>query len=286
MRAEHDAQALAALPFERVEVDGRDGLAAVDRLRTSGRGWPVVVGGDEALGRLAEQIAHGKRSPVEILEAAGRIEHPQALVAFDTAQKQRVRETVASVRPDLASDARSSAQSDDDHIADLLRSLPGLDPVEDASFLADLVARRRADPDVPDVGTWPPERPRTPGLTVAEDFQGRPLARVHLLLLPTDEGAAVPAYLDWGGWNTCPPTEYHVAALRAWRQRYGAELVGLSGDVMNLRVARRPTTRDEALALAREHYTYCNDIVDQGPGTLAPLAASLMASDWWYFWWD
>jgi Domain of unknown function (DUF4253) len=78
---------------------------------------------------------------------------------------------------------------------------------------------------------------------------------------------AIPAYLRWGGWNDCPAPEYHVAAMRSWRDRYEAELVGMSSDTINLRVSRRPKTRDKALALAREHYVYCSDIIDQGVQT-------------------
>ena len=92
--------------------------------------------------------------------------------------------------------------------------------------------------------------------------------------------------MKWGGWNDCPSAEYHVAALKAWHDRYGAELVGLSGDVMNLHVTRRPGSREAALDLAREQYLYCADIVDQGVETLSALAATLMANSWWYFWWD
>jgi hypothetical protein len=55
---------------------------------------------------------------------------------------------------------------------------------------------------------------------------------------------------------------------------------------LNVRVARRPATPEEALELARLQYEYCHDIVDQGVDTLSALAASLMAHDWWYFWWD
>jgi hypothetical protein len=106
------------------------------------------------------------------------------------------------------------------------------------------------------------------------------------VLVPTDDWTTVPAHLRWGGWNACPAPEYHIAALRAWRDRFGAELVGLAFDTMNLRVARRPQTRPEALDIAREQYLYCSDIVDQGVGTLSALAATLMASDWWFFWWD
>jgi hypothetical protein len=40
------------------------------------------------------------------------------------------------------------------------------------------------------------------------------------------------------------------------------------------------------LALARELYLYNNDLIDQGYAALAPLAASLLASDAWGFWWD
>jgi hypothetical protein len=92
--------------------------------------------------------------------------------------------------------------------------------------------------------------------------------------------------MHYGNWNDCPSPAYHVAALRSWRDRYGAELVGFNADTLNLRVSRKPPTREEALALAREHYFYCNDIVDQGVRTYRKLAAGLMESDWWFFWWD
>jgi hypothetical protein len=174
---------------------------------------------------------------------------------------------------------------DDSHIDEILR---GFGDVMGAPVVLVPPGATHTKPVIqePEEGDWPAEPPWLPGLGVAEGYEGKPLARVHVLLIPTDEGASVPAYLRWGGWNECPPPEYHVAALRSWSHRYGAELVGLSGDVMNLRITRRPAGREEALSLAREHFDYCNDIVWQGTGTPAPLAASLMASDWWYFWWD
>jgi hypothetical protein len=138
----------------------------------------------------------------------------------------------------------------------------------------------------PATGEWPAVPEAGPGLMVGQDDHGRPLPKVHILVLPTRDGTAVPAFLKWGGWNANPPPELHVAALRSWRDRHGAELVGISNDVLDLRVTRRPGTREAALALAREQSVYCGDIVLQGVGTLAPLAAILTASDWWHFWWD
>ena len=60
----------------------------------------------------------------------------------------------------------------------------------------------------------------------------------------------------------------------------------MNASTINLRVATRPKTREEALALAREHYVYCADVIDQGFPSYSALAAYLMANDWWYFWWD
>ncbi len=137
----------------------------------------------------------------------------------------------------------------------------------------------------PELGTWPDDV-QTTDLTVIAHYTGRIYDRVHIAILPCATGWEAIAHLRWGGWNENPSAEYHVAALKSWHERYGAELIGCSHDVLNLRVARRPATRDEALALAREQYLYCNDVVDQGVETLSNLAAVLMASDWWFFWWD
>jgi len=80
--------------------------------------------------------------------------------------------------------------------------------------------------------------------------------------------------------------EEQVAVLRYWNGTYGAELVGASNDVLELRVARRPSSKEEALRLAQEQFWFCYDIVDQGVGTIENLAATLFVSDIWYFWWD
>jgi hypothetical protein len=57
-------------------------------------------------------------------------------------------------------------------------------------------------------------------------------------------------------------------------------------DVLEFRVARPPTSRDAALALAESQYYYCPDIVEQGMESIEALALSLLKSKIWYFWWD
>lgn len=243
------ARMRAALPFRVVTVPGADALKEWERLRALDKGWPVVIGDDTALDRIAEQFsldapavfpgqrpAPPLRSPATILAAADAVTLPGALEK-------------------------------------LWRDEYGENPEENA---------------MPQLGAWPPATDSPgPGFTIASDIRtGTPLERVHILMIPTRDSAEVPAYLRWGGWNACPMPEIHVAVLRDWKRRYGVELVGIDGDTINLRAARRPISRDAALALAREQFFYCPDIVHQGTGTLAPLAAGLMASDWWFFWWD
>lgn len=165
---------------------------------------------------------------------------------------------------------------------------------EKIRFPEDLFATRKSDAaeygmeeQEEPLGEWPDDVAAGPELTVAtEILSGRPSDKVYVALIPTDDWTTIPAYLRWGGWNENPGPEWHVAALRSWRDRYGVELVGLSSDVLNLTVVRKPQSRDEALALAREQYAYCADIVDQGVGTINHLAKGLMAYDWWFFWWD
>jgi hypothetical protein len=118
-------------------------------------------------------------------------------------------------------------------------------------------------------------------LAVIHDEGLKPLARVHIILVPARDATEIPAHLRYGGWNACPEPAMHVAVLRKWQAEYGAELVGLTSDTIQLRVARRPQTRADAWKLALEHDRYCGEVED-----LESLAAELMVSDWWCFWWD
>jgi uncharacterized protein DUF4253 len=114
----------------------------------------------------------------------------------------------------------------------------------------------------------------------------RPVDQVGIVLVPTERSWEAPAWLNYGGWNECPDPEVHVAFLRRWHERHGAEVFSIGPDVMELTVARPVADREEALALADEQFLYCYDIVAQGTETLDRLAAHLLQATVWYFWWD
>lgn len=108
-----------------------------------------------------------------------------------------------------------------------------------------------------------------------------------IALFPSRRGDEVPAILGWGNWNACPPPEEHAAILGHWGRRYGARLQAMSPDAIELIVSEPPVTFADALTLAREQYAYASDIVDQGDHpTIGSLAAALVGSRHWHFWWD
>jgi hypothetical protein len=141
-------------------------------------------------------------------------------------------------------------------------------------------------------GEWPEQSPSPIGFSLhldpmPKDWKNRqPADDAEILLIPTKNCWEVPAYLDCGGWNECPETEVHVALFRQWYDQFGAEVIGVADDQTEMRVTRRPQTREDAEALAWEQYWYCEDVVDQGMATVRNLAAALLISDFWYFWWD
>jgi hypothetical protein len=272
-------KAFASFPFSRIETAGDQALAAWEAVVTSGLGAPVVVGDDDALARIAERVPDlpglSRKSTEEILEISDRIRHPGDMISQRANDLARARERLPQFlesNPDAPLPGFVQA------------AFPGIYVAKQSR--EELIAQMLRESQ-PEVSEWPATATESPGLWVAVDARsGAPLSRAHIVILPTDDWTTIPAYLRWGNWNGCPAPEYHVAAFRSWRDRYGAELVGLSHDVVNIRVRRRPKTRAEALDLAREQYSYCSDIVDQRVGTLNALAAALMEHDWWFFWWD
>lgn len=268
------------LPGERIEVAGRDALQTWRELRGQGQGWPVIIGGPDNLARIVEQAAgdlgDASSSPDVILRTAAGLQHPASLLEHLRAEAEDTRAFLEGLPPERRSYTQIVVGSDGQRTEatrDVLDDDPGGEP---------------------EMGDWPSSPPEPSKLAVLYDLVRSPggeyvnqlIDRATLLRLPTNDQGEVLAQLRWGGWNACPLPEYHVAALRSWSERYGAELVALSGDTLELQVKRRPATRDEAIALAKELYAYCPDLIDQGYEGLAPMAAALMSDDLWSFWWD
>jgi hypothetical protein len=132
----------------------------------------------------------------------------------------------------------------------------------------------------------PDEAPSDEFLVPLDALTEEPLPEVRIALLPIDASWKATAILPWGNYNDNPAPPVHTAVLRDWSRRYGAEVVSMTGDVLELSVTRPPTSDTAALALAREQFSYAPDIVHQGVGDVETLAALLKNGHAWYFWWD
>ncbi|TDD82963.1 DUF4253 domain-containing protein [Actinomadura darangshiensis] len=121
------------------------------------------------------------------------------------------------------------------------------------------------------------------------DRHARALAArgMSLGLVPVDRGADVLAAVGWqGALNHNEWTAPLSAVLRSWEERFGARVVGLGFNTLELSVAAPPVTTRHAVHVAAEHWAFCPDILFQGPGTLAGYAEEIRAKTNWSFWWD
>ena len=134
-------------------------------------------------------------------------------------------------------------------------------------------------------GVWPAGPRRQPKLLYS--LARNDTQEVLVALVPAHTPWEIPAVIGYGGWNYYPDPEDHVAILRYWNDRYGAELVAMTGTTVELTVRRPPRTRPPALALAWEYFVYNDGYYDYyGADDITQLAAGLLGADTWIAWWD
>jgi hypothetical protein len=133
-----------------------------------------------------------------------------------------------------------------------------------------------------EAGDWP---------AVPHEFEPHLIGQsdtAFIVKVPTPHSWEALAYIGFGGWNDCPTDEEHVAILRHWHEQYGAKLFAQGRDMIECIVDRPPATREAALALAREQLLYAPGTLSEfgHDQTLQNLAAALLNSRHWIFWWD
>lgn len=213
------------------------------------------VAGSEALAKLAELEGSGGGFPV-ILGDADEFERVQGNFEGDS----------------------------DQPVGALIAAALAIDP---SNWFVD---RQASDPEYYEIDDdeWPEQvGTNTHGLTSHLDvLTGQPHASVNIAMIPAAEAWMVPCYMRVGGWNECPNAEEHAALFKYWGEKYGAVVACITGDVIEMTVARPPASREAALELAKEQFLYCADIVDQGAESIEALAAGLLNAPVWFFWWD
>ncbi|MFC4002104.1 DUF4253 domain-containing protein [Prauserella oleivorans] len=109
----------------------------------------------------------------------------------------------------------------------------------------------------------------------------------RLGIVETPRPADIPAVLGWQGMRTMTDRAEAVSSvLRSWEDRFGAVLICLGFDSLDLSVAAPPKTRERSLVVAAEHRAFCLDRFLAQPGSLREVAAQLLGKRLWSFWWE
>jgi Domain of unknown function (DUF4253) len=147
-------------------------------------------------------------------------------------------------------------------------------------------AERASDSEVPDARSIEVDEALIAVAPQGSDFY-HATRRTRIGLVEAADGFEVPALLSWAGAASYElDGSHHLAVLRYWNQRHGAELVAMASDVLELAVRRPPRESAEVARVALEQYLYCPDLVEQGANTLDALASEHVVRHSWVFWWD
>ena len=112
----------------------------------------------------------------------------------------------------------------------------------------------------------------------------------HIGLVPASRPADVPATVGWVAFSDLmdhPNGVWIGSVLRSFEKRFGARLVKIGpGAEIRLLVERPPHTRQAALSIAAEHKAFADEFPGLGTTDVRQLAAGLVDTPGWTFWWD
>ncbi|HEY3505180.1 MAG TPA: DUF4253 domain-containing protein [Actinocatenispora sp.] len=109
-----------------------------------------------------------------------------------------------------------------------------------------------------------------------------------IALVLAGSGAEALAVSGWSGpLNHVNDTGQIAAVVASWEQRFGARVIGADFATLYLSVAAPPTSVEQALPIAAEHFAFCPDNIWQSDlNTLEKYAQALAGTHSWSSWWD
>lgn len=270
---------LAAITVERMPLtvqtssDGRaliDAAHVVGQLRDGRDVMATSVPKGEALDAwLALKQLHGETGLWPFLTDPKRESRWKVPVVWDFLGSHRATD---SDEPYVGDVHRLLAQWREDHLAE--DEDDPFDDDDEEDDAEDCAAAYRCEP------LNLPATPRPGGSWAAET--------VEIGLCPAQAGGIeIVRLIGWNGaCNYGITGAEHEAVLEYWRKDFGAELLTLAFDVIELAVPNPPTDPAVVARVAEEQTSYCPGVVDQGVGTATALALEQVYGHTWFFWWD
>jgi hypothetical protein len=127
------------------------------------------------------------------------------------------------------------------------------------------------------------EKVFTPNVKPSFDIAGN--IEIFVGLIPTSESWKAAGILSFGGWEDCPLPEEHCAILKHWNHQYGAEVLSIFDDKIELMIYAPPSCPERALQARLEILLYCPDHVPHSRMERQAYWAPLLTSMRWHFYW-
>jgi hypothetical protein len=135
---------------------------------------------------------------------------------------------------------------------------------------------------VPTAGTPTPVAPRPEAWqSVLDPVLRAPIFDVAIALLPTDHASDAPAWLAFGNWRDCPEPAVHVAILRELETLAHADVVAITADRVELRVATPPTGPSDRNRLAELLARWDPSAFAEDRATIASWSSTFVTSPSW-----
>jgi len=108
---------------------------------------------------------------------------------------------------------------------------------------------------------------------------------VLLMPMKAEERYQVPLIVPMGGYNECPLPVYQAALFKHWQEEFEMVPLAVTQDTWVVRAGRLPATDNEALQLAKEHFMFCQYVLESFD-SVGQYASYLKNNEIWHFWWD
>ncbi len=148
-----------------------------------------------------------------------------------------------------------------------------------------LFARSPSYPDwAPSRGAWPAKPPVVHLSALQDPLTRKPLERVWIALVPTDQAWKALAYLPifTQAGEAVPSLAQAVAVAKKWEKRFGAKVAVVRPATLEWIVERPPEDRESALLLAQAHGTFS----PEGASEILETRAAELMTKIWFAWWD
>lgn len=106
---------------------------------------------------------------------------------------------------------------------------------------------------------------------------------IVMVKVPVTEPWKIWAYLPYGGWNSCPYPEEHMAVAKYWYETYGAIPAAISYACIDYLL---PRLVDDPKKTAIEMYAYGGEGFEQVYDNFASIGEYIKDKKIWNFWWD